>query len=143
MSCLYRRDETLRATKSAVAVYRDHVWVRAHLRLNVRIDLADIAAVAHVLSTTADGNDVVRRAHVKTGPSAQGSVEGSAGVGREGKNSDGRIVVAGSVGKKRSVTVRCIVFAVGIIAKRFKARCCVHIPDGVARRAPLRRWPCY
>jgi len=93
-----RRD--VGSTKSAVAVYRNEIWIGANLRLNVRINLADIAAVAHVLSTDADGNNIVGRAQANTGSSAQGSIEGSTGVGRECNDSDCRIVVAGSVGKK-------------------------------------------
>ena len=126
-----RRD--VRATEPAIAVYRDQVWIGANLRLNVRIYLADIAAVAHVLGTDADSNHVVGRAHATTGPSAQGSVEGSTGVGRECQDADCRIVVAASIGKKRPVTIRCIFFAVDIITERFQASCCVNIPDRVAR----------
>ena len=61
-----RRD--VGSAKSAVAVYRDQVWVGSNLRLNIGIDLADITAVAHVLSTTADGNNIVGRAHVTDRP---------------------------------------------------------------------------
>ena len=68
-----RRD--VAAAKSAVAVDGNHVWVGANLRLNVRIDLADIAAVAHVLTTSADGNDIVGRTDAIAGASAQGCVE--------------------------------------------------------------------
>ena len=84
-------------------------------------------------AANADGDNIVGRAHATTGPSAQGSVEGSTGVGRECKDADGRIVVAGSIGKKRPVTIRCIVFAIDIITERFKPGCCVDITGGVAR----------
>ena len=115
-----RRD--VRATESAVAVYRDQVWIGANLRLNVGIDLADIAAVAHVLTANADGDNIVGRAHATTGPSAQGSVEGATGVGRECKDADCRIVVAASIGKKCPITIRCVVFAVDIITGELQLR---------------------
>jgi hypothetical protein len=51
----------VRAAEPAIAVYRDQIWIGANLRLNVGINLADIAAVAHVLSTDADSNHVVGR----------------------------------------------------------------------------------
>jgi len=121
------------AAEPAGAVYRDRVWVDANLRLNVGINLADIAAVAHVLTANADGDNIVGRTHASTGPSAQGSVEGATDVSRECKNADCRIVIAASIGKKCSVPIRCIVFAVDIITQRFQAGCCVHIPYRVAR----------
>jgi hypothetical protein len=113
--------------------YRDEVWIDPNQRLNVRLNLADIGVVAHVLTTNADENNLVRRAHASTGPSAQGSVEGATGVGRERKDSDCGIVVAASIGKKCSVTIRCIIFAIDIITERFQASCCVHIPGRVAK----------
>src|SRR5882762_63105 len=53
----------IRATKSAVAVYGNEIWVRSDLRLNIGIDLADIAAVAHILGTDADSNHLIGRSH--------------------------------------------------------------------------------
>ena len=49
------------------------------------------------------------------------------------QDSDGRIVVASSVGKKRPVTVRCIVLAIGIITESLNSGCCVDITGGVAK----------
>ena len=51
-----RRD--VGASESAVAVYRDQVWIGANLRLNIRVNLADIAAVAHVRTICANRNNV-------------------------------------------------------------------------------------
>ena len=125
-----RRDVV--ASESAVAVYRDQIWIGANLRLNIGINVADIAAVAHVLTSNADGNNIVGRGDTSTGPSAQGSVEGSAGVGRECKDSDCRIAVTSSVGKKRPVTVRCIVLAIGITTESLNPGCCIDITGCVA-----------
>jgi len=125
-----RRD--VGAAESAVAVYGDQVWIGAHLRLNIGINVPDIAAIAHVLTTNADGNNIIGRADATTGPSVQGSVEGSTGVGRECKESDCRIAVAGSVAKKRPVTVRCVVLAIGIITESLNPGCCIDITGCVA-----------
>jgi hypothetical protein len=54
-------------------------------------------------------------------------------LARKCKDSDCRIVVAASIGKKCSVTIRCIIFAIDIITERFQASCCVHIPGRVAK----------
>ena len=120
------------SAKSAVAVYRNEIWIGANLRLNVGINLADIAAVARVLSTNADSNNVVGRAHATACSSAYSCVETSAGVSRECKDSDCRIVVAGSVGQKCAVTICRVILAVGIIIESVNAGCCVDITGCVA-----------
>ncbi len=120
ISCLYRREEVL-ARPSLPLLF---IVTRSGL----------LAAVAHVLTTNADGDNIVGRAHVTTCPSAQGSVEGSTGVGRECRDADCRIVVAVSIGEKCPILIRRIFFAVDIITERFQAHCCVYIPDRVARK---------
>ena len=45
--------------KSAAARYGDRIRIGPNDGLHVRVDLADIAAVAHVLTTGADGNNVI------------------------------------------------------------------------------------
>ena len=66
MSCLYRREETFVATESAVAVYRDQIWIGANLRLNIRVNLSDIATVAHVRTICANRNDVISGGDILT-----------------------------------------------------------------------------
>jgi hypothetical protein len=126
-----RRD--IRPTKSTVAVCGNEIWVRSDLRLNIGINLADIAAVAHVLTTDADGNHVVGGSHATADSSTQGCVESSTGIDREGKDAAGCVAGASSVGKKRPVTICRVVLAVGIITERFKAGCCVDITGRVAK----------
>ena len=62
------------AAKSAVAVYRDEIWIGANLRLNVGINLADIAAVAHVCTIDANRNDVISGGNILTSGSTQGNI---------------------------------------------------------------------
>ena len=125
-----RRD--IGSTKSAVALYRNEIWIGANLRLNIRINAADVAAVADVLGTDADGNHVVGRSHAIAGSSAQGCVETSTGVSRECKDAAGCVAVTGSIGKKRPVTICRVVLAIGIIMESLNSGCCIDITDGVA-----------
>lgn len=125
-----RRD--IGSTKSAVALYRNEIWIGANLRLNIRINAADVAAVTNVLGTDADGNPVVGRSHAIAGSSAQGCVETSTGVSRECKDAAGCVAVTGSIGKKRPVTICRVVLAIGIIMESLNSGCCIDITDGVA-----------
>jgi hypothetical protein len=54
----------VRPPKLAVAVYGNDIGVGPNNGLHIRVDLADIAAVAHVLSGKADGNNVTGRGDI-------------------------------------------------------------------------------
>jgi hypothetical protein len=57
------------SAKSAVAVYRNLVWVGPNLRLNIRVNLPDIATVAHVCTICANRNNVISVGDILTGGS--------------------------------------------------------------------------
>ena len=63
-----RRD--VGAAESTVAVYRDQIWVYFNLPLNIGVDLTNKTAVAYVLTSAADGNNVVGCSHATAGSSA-------------------------------------------------------------------------
>jgi hypothetical protein len=54
------------SAKSAVAVYRNEIWIGANLRLNIRVNLSDIATVAHVCTIYANRNDVISGGNILT-----------------------------------------------------------------------------
>ena len=108
-----RRD--VRAAESAVAVYRNQIGVGPDLRLNIGIDLANVAAVAHIRATGADrdhavsdsdggssentqGDVPVAGSVVGQRRVAEGSVEEPLSVARECPNPDGDVGCAGGVG---------------------------------------------
>ena len=105
----------IRTAESAVAVYRNQIGVGPDLRLNIGIDLANIAAVAHVLTSGADRDHAVSDSDAGSGEStqgdgpvagsvvgqrrvAEGSVEDPLSVARECPNPDGDVGCAGGVG---------------------------------------------
>ncbi len=70
------------AAESAAAVYGNQVRIRPNLWLHVRIDLADIATVAHVLAidVRANADNAVGPGDAATGLPAHSRVEDAAGV---------------------------------------------------------------
>ena len=109
------------AAESAAAVYGNQVRIRPNLWLHVRIDLADIATVAHVLAidVRANADNAVGRRDA-TGLPAHSRVEDAAGVVKEAATTDGGIEVAG-----------------GVIGKRVSTDGGVHVAGRVAKeRAP-------
>ena len=89
-----RRD--VRPAKSAAAIDGNQIWVGPNLRLNVGVDLSNIATVAHVLAidVRANADNAVARRDAATGLPAHSRVEDAAGVVKEGATTDGGIEVA-------------------------------------------------
>ena len=142
------------AAKSAVAVYRNQIGVGANLRLNIGINLADIAAVAHVLTRGADGNYLIRGIDGAAAEYAQADIAVAGGVVSQRISSDSRVGEACGVVNKRSITngrvdaTSCVVkkgaIAVGRVkAAKFPARSVGVVGrSGIANRARTRQWPC-
>src|SRR5262249_52744360 len=103
------------AAEPAVAVYRNEVWINTNLGLNIGINLADIAAVAYVLSTNADGNNIVGSRNIIAGSTANSNVVGAGSVAKERRITDGCVSVAGCVSNKRSNSVACILVSVSAV----------------------------
>src|SRR6476620_47699 len=79
-----RRD--VRPSKSAAAVYRDIIGIGPNLRLNIGIDPTDIAAVAHVLTIGAAGNDIISRGDITASTVAYCDILGPGRVCMERQN---------------------------------------------------------
>jgi hypothetical protein len=90
------------------------------LRLNVGIDLADIAAITNVLTSGADSNHVTGRGDGAAGSSAQGGVEIAGGVGRKCKDSIRRVAVARGVAEQSAVAAGRVALAFGVTTERFE-----------------------
>ncbi len=94
--------------------------------------MADIAAVAHVRTCGADGNDVSGRGNTGAGFKAQGRVEGSVNVVKERPSATGGIGEADGVAKERCITVGRVVVASGIAKERLNTGGRVVKAGGVA-----------
>jgi hypothetical protein len=92
--------------------------------------IADIAAVAHVVTIDADTNNVMGRSDVDAGIKTQGGIAVAGGVGVERISTDGRVVGAGGVFIKRTKTVGRIVVG-GVAIERSVTVCSVEKPGGV------------
>jgi hypothetical protein len=90
------------AAQSAVTIYRDQVRVGTNLRLNIGINLADIATVAHVLTKGTDGNSLVRGTDGAAGEKTQGDIV-VAGTVTERTSADGRVAEACCVVEERPI----------------------------------------
>jgi hypothetical protein len=142
----------VRPAKSAAAVYGNQVRIRPNLWLHVRIDLADIATVAHVLAidVRANADNAVGRRDAATGLPAHSRVEDAAGVVKErattdggievaggviGKrvSTDGRVHVAGRVAKERAIAYGSVEVACGVALKRAVTGGDVVVAFGVTR----------
>jgi len=78
-------------------------------------NVADIAAVAHVLAIGADNDNVIRRGHAPAGAHAQRDVVAASGVEIERIRTDGRVADAASVFNKCMTTVGSVGAAVGVV----------------------------
>src|SRR6266511_2367841 len=109
-----RRD--VGSAKSAAAIYSNKIGIGTDLGLHVRVDLADVAAVAHVLAidVRANANNAVGRRDAAAGLPAHSRVEDAAGVVKERATTDGGIEVAGGVALKRAVTGGGVIVAFGV-----------------------------
>src|SRR6187431_871261 len=127
----------VRAAESAVAVYRDQIWIGTNLRLNIVVDLADKTAVAHVLSIGTDGNNVIGRDDVLAGNTAQSDIletgsiinkcdktNGCVAIPRsirgEGSDAGGSISVPICVVEERESTRGRIVVSINVRIQRSK-----------------------
>ena len=134
MSCLYRREDTFARPSLPLLFMVTKSGSVPTVWLHVRIDLADIATVAHVLAidVRANADNAVGRRDAATGLPAHSRVEDAAGVVKERATTDGGIEVAGGViGKRVSTDVR--VHVAGRVAKeRAIAYGSVEVACGVA-----------
>src|SRR6266540_4426942 len=140
-----RRD--VGSAKSAAAIYSNKIGIGTDLGLHVRVDLADVAAVAHVLAidVRANANNAVGRRDAAAGLPAHSRVEAAAGVVKEcattdggievaggviGKrvSTDGRVHVAGCVAKERAIAYGSVEVAVGVAKERTTASGSVEAP---------------
>src|SRR5215216_2152183 len=110
-----RRD--IRSTESAVAVYGNEIRVRSDLRLNIGINPADIAAVAHIRSTAADSNHVVGVNDIIASSVAYCDILGPCRVCKE-----------------RAKTNRCIAVATDIVAESIDASGRIKISGAVVQQ---------
>src|SRR6478672_2781863 len=74
---------------------------RHSVRRRLAKDLADVAAVTHVLPGGANANNVIGREDTDSGATAQGRVVEAGGAVKERVTADGRVVVAGGVVEQR------------------------------------------
>src|SRR5437867_12025470 len=73
-----RRD--VRASESSVAVYGYQIGIGPDLWLNIGIDLADIATIAHIFTSSAYGNNVTTRDNVEPRRLAHSNIMGAGSV---------------------------------------------------------------
>ena len=94
----------IRPAKSAVAVYGNVIWIRSDRRLNIGINLTDIAAVTHVLTKGADSNYLIRDTDGAASEDAQANITIAGAVVSQRISADRRVAEACGVVNKRSMT---------------------------------------
>src|SRR6266540_4916814 len=131
-------------TQSAAAGYGDIIGVSSNDGLHVRVDLANIATVVHVLTGGTYTNNIIGGGHAGASIEAQGSVEVAGGVAKERIKTDGRVVSAVGVAieglnteggvaaavciaKKRTLSERRVAVTGGIAKERIKTGGCVEV----------------
>ena len=92
------------SAESTVAVYGNEVRIRPNLWLHIRVDLTDKTAVAYVLTSRADGNNVVGVRDAAASGSAQGDISVAGTSVTQCKTADRRVAEACGVVRKRCVT---------------------------------------
>jgi hypothetical protein len=114
----------VRPTKSPAAAYCNDIGIDPNLRLNVGIDLPDIAAVVHVFSVGADRNNAVSRRNANARSQAQSRiaavgtvnqrigtdrrVERACGIAGKRTDTDGRVGGAGATVRGANRTARVV-----------------------------------
>ena len=125
-----RRD--VGSAKSAVAVYRNEIWIGANLRLNIRINLADVAAVADVLTTDAMAITLLAVVTPSPAPLPKAVLKLPLVLAESARTPQAVLLSPVVLAKKRPVTICRVVLAIGIIMESLNSGCCVDITDGVA-----------
>ncbi len=105
------------AAESAAAVYGNVIGVGSHNRLHVRVDLADVASVAHVRSIDTDTNNVISRGDADAGCKTHGNIAAAGGVVFEREHTVGRVAGASRALEKRIDTVGSVAVADGVVKK--------------------------
>jgi len=95
-------------------------------------DLADIAAIVHVLTRGADANDVTGRTDVRSGCSAQSDVSAGARVVKKRRSAISRVKVACDIGNEGTYPDGRVAAAVRVTIERINTVGRVSIPRGVA-----------